>query len=237
MKWFQHETDARNNPKIKQLVKEFGPVGYYICFTTFEIIGDYGDKYLRLSLEKYPKSDIADDLRIKEDILDKVWAFMLKKNLLSPKFFKRNILYSVKLKERADEYTKKLRSKSGQYRDKVGLQDNTIQDNTIQESIYPFSSRFMFVKKDFFESLKTTYNYINLEIEFKKMEGWLLANPTKRQRYRNWQRFIVNWLNRIEKPIEPPKPKEVKPISLQKPDPKEQEKVGKLVHKTVEEMK
>ena len=117
-----------------------------------------------------------------------------------------------------------------------GVDKDKDKDKDKEESIYPFNSKFIFIKKDFFESLHTTYNYINLEIEFKKMEGWLLANPTKRQRYRNWQRFIVNWLNRIEKPLEPPKQK-IKPIKIEKLNPKEREKVAELIHKTAEEIK
>lgn len=51
--------------------------------------------------------------------------------------------------------------------------------------------------ESFLEALKNTYNYINLDDEFKKMDGWLLANPHRKKT----RRFIINWLNRVEKPL------------------------------------
>jgi hypothetical protein len=52
---------------------------------------------------------------------------------------------------------------------------------------------------DFLTSLKTNpvYNHINLDFELGKMDTWLLAHHGRQKT----KRFIVNWLNKIEKPL------------------------------------
>jgi len=61
---------------------------------------------------------------------------------------------------------------------------------------------------DFLKNLKTDpiYNHINIDFELLKMDKWLLANPGRQKT----RRFIVNWLNKIEKPIGHQRPKEPK---------------------------
>jgi len=42
-------------------------------------------------------------------------------------------------------------------------------------------------------------NYPQFDEEIRKMEMWYRANPKKRKK--NHYRFIVNWLNRVKKPV------------------------------------
>ena len=65
----------------------------------------------------------------------------------------------------------------------------------------------MFVREGFLKKIKKTYDYLDLETEFKKMEGWLLTHPIRTKQIRNWERFIINWLNKIDKPV--PKPRRI----------------------------
>lgn len=53
--------------------------------------------------------------------------------------------------------------------------------------------------KEFIESLKKNkaYEYINIDLELGKMDAWLLAHKGRQKT----KRFIVNWLNKIEKPL------------------------------------
>ena len=57
------------------------------------------------------------------------------------------------------------------------------------------------VKGDFIETLKANiaYKHINIEIELAKMDAWL-ALPRNKGRKKT-DRFILNWLNKIDKPI------------------------------------
>jgi hypothetical protein len=52
---------------------------------------------------------------------------------------------------------------------------------------------------DFIPSLKANpaYQHINVDMELAKMDAWLSANKGRQKT----KRFIVNWLNKIEKPI------------------------------------
>ena len=49
----------------------------------------------------------------------------------------------------------------------------------------------------FLETVRKTYDYVDLDSELKKMDGWLLAHPGRKLT----RRFIINWLNKIDKPI------------------------------------
>ena len=49
----------------------------------------------------------------------------------------------------------------------------------------------------FIAEVKNKYTWINIDTELIKMDGWLLNNPNRKKT----RRFIINWLNRIEKPL------------------------------------
>ena len=50
---------------------------------------------------------------------------------------------------------------------------------------------------DFLSHLKEIYTWIDVETELSKMKGWLSTRKGRRLT----QRFAVNWLNKIDKPI------------------------------------
>lgn len=54
-------------------------------------------------------------------------------------------------------------------------------------------------KPDFLESLKSNsiYSHIDIDTELGKMDVWLSLHPGRQKT----KRFIVNWLNKIEKPL------------------------------------
>jgi phage replication O-like protein O len=88
---------------------------------------------------------------------------------------------------------------------------------------------------EFIDDLKkrSIYKDIDIDHELGKMDVWLMTQ-TKRKKTR---RFIVGWLNRIEKPVVIKKPE---PIQNKQPEPineEEHTKVSKLIHETAEKMK
>ena len=48
--------------------------------------------------------------------------------------------------------------------------------------------------KEYLKELEATYPELDLDREIRRMRVWLDANP--RHRYKNYKRFIVNWLNK-----------------------------------------
>lgn len=53
--------------------------------------------------------------------------------------------------------------------------------------------------EDFIKNLKANpvYKHIDLDTEFGKMDAWLAVRPGRKKT----QRFIINWLNKIDKPV------------------------------------
>ncbi|GEM_PF-2637555 len=63
-------------------------------------------------------------------------------------------------------------------------------------------------KKEYLKELQATYPELDLEREIQRMRIWLDANP--RHRYRNYKRFIVNWLNKETRYVRRNRPEVVK---------------------------
>ena len=88
---------------------------------------------------------------------------------------------------------------------------------------------------EFITSLKNNvaYKHIDVDTELAKMDAWLLVHKGRQKT----RKFIVAWLNKIDKPFqsEPqPQPKSEPPLKF---NPEEHAKVSKLIHETVEKMK
>ena len=52
--------------------------------------------------------------------------------------------------------------------------------------------------EEFVEYLKKTYDWVNVDIELKKIDAWIATHPDRKKT----RRFVTNWLNRVEKPME-----------------------------------
>jgi hypothetical protein len=59
------------------------------------------------------------------------------------------------------------------------------------------SGRFAHLDEIFLKRLRETFPRANIEMEIRKAELWLYANPAKRKS--NYERFLINWLSRAEK--------------------------------------
>jgi hypothetical protein len=67
MKWFEHDTNASNDKKIKHLIMRHGAVGYAVYFHCLELIaGDVCENNITFELE-HDSIIIADDLKINGD--------------------------------------------------------------------------------------------------------------------------------------------------------------------------
>lgn len=91
------------------------------------------------------------------------------------------------------------------------------------------------INEDFLTTLKNNkaYKHINIDRELAKMDAWLLTRKGREKT----RRFIVNWLNKIDPPIETFKKKEAPYRPLERPDPAERAKVADLIKKTAKEIK
>ena len=60
------------------------------------------------------------------------------------------------------------------------------------------SKKSILTDEEFLLSLKEKFTWVDFDQVMIKMDAWLLAHPARKKT----RRFIVNWLNKIEKPIE-----------------------------------
>lgn len=88
--------------------------------------------------------------------------------------------------------------------------------------------------EDFLKNLKANpvYKHINIDFELGKMDVWLAERPGRQKT----RRFIIHWLNKIDRPVVVPRP-EPKPEKIAPPDPVQHAKVAKLVHETAVKMR
>lgn len=108
MKWFKHDTDASNDPKIRKLKKKFGMVGYGVYFNLLELIArkmendienfgflsdDWDDESLELEFGLDPNS-----VRTMFDYFCEIGLFEMKDGRL----------YNGKIQERCDDYTARI---------------------------------------------------------------------------------------------------------------------------------
>jgi len=52
--------------------------------------------------------------------------------------------------------------------------------------------------EEWMASLKDLYPWVDIPIEMKRIDAWLSINPRRQKT----KRFIINWLNKVEKPLQ-----------------------------------
>lgn len=129
MKWFQHLTDSHNNPKTRNLIRQFGCEGYGILFICREIVGKYGDKF-RLKSEKNWKNLLKEATLIDDKKIDEVLNFLATNKDICHKALEIGDLYIPKMKEYSDNWTKKLQRNYEVTTSQVPLHNITLQDIT-----------------------------------------------------------------------------------------------------------
>lgn len=81
MKWFQHQSDASDDIKIKRLEYKLGITAYAVYFKTLEKVAKEGKNHC-LEFEKFPIGLLANDFRIKEEELNDILTEMGKLGLI-----------------------------------------------------------------------------------------------------------------------------------------------------------
>jgi len=77
--------------------------------------------------------------------------------------------------------------------------ENTTKENNMHGTKIIFNNRtfkFENIPKEKIDKWKEAFLNCNVDIEIKKMEAWLAANPVKHKK--NYEKFIVNWLGRAK---------------------------------------
>ena len=120
----------------------------------------------------------------------------------------QNLTESVNKKEQlvlTNQYTREpnnngqittLKNPKESIKERINKEERNIKERktcTFNKQTFKFEN----IPKEKLEKWIEAFPLINIEVEIKKMEAWLAANP-KRKKV-NYERFIINWLSRARK--------------------------------------
>ena len=220
--YFPHDYHARHDPKNEKARMEFGPIADGIYWNLVEML--YEQKgYLRVDDIPHFAKLMNTNPEIICKIVRDTQLFCVKKDL----FFSKSVIRRLRIINAKRRNARISGRKGGLANAKQTLSKRlAIKERKVKKR----NSSDV----DFLTQLKKNpaYSHININNELSKMDAWLLTHPDRKKT----QRFVVNWLNRIDKPVVTPKRQE-KPIKQEKIDPVQRAEVAKLINETVKEMK
>lgn len=189
--YFSHDSNARNDHRILAVRMKYGIMGYGIYFGIVEMLRESKGYEL---LNDW--STIAFDLREKEDVIQDIVKNFELFVVTKDRFF------SESLKRRMNELDEKRakRSIAGRVGGLASASNRKATVNDCSSSKVKQSKVNKISSTDFLETLKhnIAYKHIDIESELAKMDAWLSTKPHRKKT----TRFVLNWLNRIEKPLE-----------------------------------
>jgi len=113
MRWFKHDTDARNDVRIKLLKKKFGAEGYAVYFQLLEIIGEYveNDNIKEWGMvDKFHSIEtLSEECGVKPENMRKILVYCNELGIFEKK---DNRLYCEKITKRLDDYAGRVQRKS-----------------------------------------------------------------------------------------------------------------------------
>ena len=197
--YFPHDYHARHDPKLERLRMVMGCEGVGIYWCLVEMLYEEGGSLELKDIEIYAKALNTTADNIQKTLSDFNLFVKNETHFYSSPLLKR--LKHINLKREKARASAKLSHSANAQRthsERSAIKESKVKE--IKDSIVNSNS------PDFLTSLKTNpaYAHINIDTELGKMDAWLLAHPGRQKT----KKFIVNWLNKIEKPLSIIKPKE-----------------------------
>lgn len=159
MKWFQHQSDASDDIKIKRLEYKFGLSGYAVFFKLLEKVAKEG-KNNRLDLKKYPIGFLAKEFMTEESKMNEYLTEMNELRLIT---YKNTEIGVTNMKKYTDNWnkrtTKKLPSNYGATTER--REEIRIDKNKEEESVSSLNN-------------KTKRFYKGLEMRFSQNRWWVI---------------------------------------------------------------
>lgn len=132
MKWFQHQTDASDDIKVRRLEYKFGLEGYAIYFKLLEKVAKEGKNH-RLDLKKFPIGFLASAMNVQESKISDCLTEMSNLSLIT---LKSDEIYVPNMKKYTDNWskrtTKKLQSNYRVTTEQLPKDKNRIDKNRIE---------------------------------------------------------------------------------------------------------
>ena len=147
MKWFQHQSNAYTDIALKEIVADFGMVGYGFYWICCELVAQQGKNYV-ISSQKSWKNVLKLNSALSSEKIDELLERFAKLNLISKKSLLNGALGVPKMKNYSDNFTKypqshfKVTSKSLQsHFDKIRIDKNRIdkigKDDSRKSKTFP----------------------------------------------------------------------------------------------------
>jgi len=214
MKWFKHDSDASEDPKIQKLIYKHGLEGYGLYFVTLELIArDMEDNLDRIGYlsDDWDFDFLANRFGFSPDKIRTMYSTMKTLGLFDSN---SDVIYCPKIKNRCDEYTTKLirfrektSTKSGECQEHVGTKSDFVSQDKIRLDKIRIDKNIIGKKKyvKFLlseEGLKAFYDKFpqytekSVRNEIEKADNWLKANG---KRYKDYFAFGCNWIKNAEK--------------------------------------
>lgn len=215
MKWFKHDTNARNDTKLKLLKKKFGAEGYGVYFQLLEIIGenvkDNNHNEWAFVEEIHTIETLADESGVSPDKLRKQLNYMnelglvfkINGKLCCPKILRRLDEFSQRRKQNLDvsqrenELTELGRESIGtQSGVNRGLEQIRTDKNRTEEKRVESVSLTLLGESDF-EDISQKYNVPTAFVasKYDDLINWHEKNPQK-NKYKNWKAALRDWVKR-----------------------------------------
>ncbi len=197
--YFPHDYHARNDPKLEEMFLKMSCEGRGIYWTLIEML--YENKgYL-----PYDKLDYyANALRTQSERIATILNdFGLFKND-GRVFWSESCLRRLKdLEEKREKARQSSFKRWHKNANAIGseCERNAIKESKVKES--KVNNKSIVPNTSFLDSLKNNlaYKHIDVGQELAKMDAWLLVHKGRKKT----PKFVVAWLNRIDKPLEPEK--------------------------------
>ena len=114
-------------------------------------------------------------------------------NELTIKTSRQGTVVEVVNYDKFQDATNKSTAKQPTSNQQVTSNKNDKNEKNEKNKTYYSESEGLVIPQTFLDKMIDTYKKINVANEIKKMEGWLLSNPSKRKK--QYTRFINNWLS------------------------------------------
>ena len=223
MRWFKHFTDSLDDPFIQELLVEFGANGYLVYFGIIEIIAKENKNNLTGKLTVSP-TFLKQKLHISSGKLQEIFRFCSGKGKLIFNFSQENFNFDFpKIAEIKDNYSKDLQgackklSNHKEVEVEVEVEKNKHISSELkkpQPSEWPKDDFWLqeFIKQQTFlpyqglldhkwwEAVSNIFpnglNPKDMNIEFSKMQTWLIENRSRQPTQKGVKRFVRTWLER-----------------------------------------
>lgn len=193
MKWFKHETDAKDSEKLKDVISEFGYEGYGWYWRIMEIVAFKMDETGRCHYEQ-TVSEWCLNLKVKQKKLRLFLELIQNQFNIKPVYSEKKLRIEIpNLLKKRDDYTKRSEHKSYKLPKKFPLEVDRDKDREKDKTQTP-NPRVSWFEKDW-------ETYPRKEGNKKNAESYYLRSITTPEKRKAFLQKMDDYVKSIDDPI------------------------------------